>query len=209
VTLNLSKIAYPITALGPGKRIALWVAGCPLRCRGCISAELLPKTAGKEIPVARLVRRLLALSDDYAGVTLSGGEPFAQAQALSELLAGIGAARPHWTWMAFSGFTIERLRRGTSAQQRLLAKLDALVDGPYVMSRPGTHPLTASANQRLHLLSPRARASRGDYAGLPTNQANLGLHPTASDWLIGVVQPEARQRLHRELALTRPVEEGS
>jgi hypothetical protein len=111
--------------------------------------------------------------------------------------------------MAFSGFTIEHLRRGTSAQQRLLAKLDALVDGPYVMSQPGTHPLTASANQRLHLLSPRARSSRGDYDGLPYNHANLGIHPTASDWLIGVVQTAARQRLHRELALTRPSEEGS
>jgi organic radical activating enzyme len=149
------------------------------------------------------------LSEDYAGVTLSGGEPFAQAQALTELLAGVSMARPHWTWMVFSGFTIEQLRRGTSAQQELLAKLDALVDGPYAMSQPGTHPLTASANQRLHLLSARARASRDDYDGLPYNRANLGIHPTAGDWLIGVVRPEARLRLHRVLALTCPVEEGS
>jgi anaerobic ribonucleoside-triphosphate reductase activating protein len=204
VTITLSRIAYPVTALGPGRRIALWVAGCPLRCRGCITPGLLDPAAGKAIPVARLARRLLQLPLPIDGLTLSGGEPFAQAAALGALLAMIKAQRPQWDVLAFSGFTQEHLQRGDQHQQRLLSQLDMLVDGPYQADRASEHPLLASANQRLHLLSERAEQRRDEIAALPRNSANLGLHRDGTDWLIGIIDGAARATLHSRLDARTP-----
>jgi anaerobic ribonucleoside-triphosphate reductase activating protein len=202
--LRLYNLAYPVTALGPGRRVALWVAGCPLRCKGCITPHLLSADAGKSIAVARLARHLLQLPASLDGITLTGGEPSAQAAALSALLDLVEAERPHWNILTFSGLTLRQWQRGDESQRRLLRQIDVLVDGPYVAGRPGRHPLTASANQRLHLLTPRAQLLKHALDSLPANAANLGINPHGEDCLIGIVQPSARRRLHRGLRLTTP-----
>lgn len=201
MNLNLHSLAYPVTALGPGRRLALWVAGCPLRCRGCITPSLLDPAAGKLVPVARLAQRLLDLPLVIDGLTFTGGEPFAQAEALLSLLDHIQPQCSRWNLLCFSGFTLEHLQRGTAAQQNLLKRLDILVDGPYQAGHPGTHPLTASANQRLHLLSARAQALRGELDTLHSNQANLALNPHGADWLIGILDAPTRAALHQNARL--------
>lgn len=202
--LKLHSLAYPVTALGPGHRVVLWVAGCPLRCKGCITPGLLSADAGESIGIERVAKRLFALPIAVEGITLTGGEPFAQDQALSALLDAIKARRPQWNVLTFSGFPLEQLRRGTPWQRRLLAHIDVLVDGPYAARQPGHHPLLASANQRIHLLTARARELEERLNALPTNIANLGLNPDADDWLIGILDSASRRRLHKNLGL-RPV----
>jgi len=201
VNLNLHSLAYPVTALGPGRRIALWVAGCPLRCRGCVTPALLDPSAGKLVPVARLVQRILELPAAIDGLTLTGGEPFAQAQALAALIDDVQPRRPEWDILCFSGFTLEHLQRSDAGCQALLKRLDILVDGPYRAEHPGTHPLTASANQRVHLLSARAQRRRRELDALPRHHANLAVNPRGADWLIGILDPAARTTLHRHARL--------
>ena len=199
--LKLHSLAYPVTALGPGRRVALWVAGCPLRCKGCITPGLLSPDAGESITIKRLAKRLFTLPVSVDGITLTGGEPFAQSRALSALLDVIRARRAQWDVLTFSGFPLEQLRRGTAWQRRLLARTDVLVDGPYAARQAGHHPLLASANQRIHLLTDRARLLEDKLNELPKNSANLGLNPTANDWLIGILDSAARRRLHDTLGL--------
>ena len=201
--LNLYSLAYPVTALGPGRRVALWVAGCPLRCKGCITPQLLSRDAGEAIGVSRLAQHLLQLTPPLDGVTLSGGEPFAQAPALLRLVKLVKAERPHWTVLTFSGFTLKQWRGGDAAQRRLLQQIDILVDGPYLAGRPGKHALTASANQQVHLLTPQARALEPVLDALPANTANLAVNPHGADCLIGIVDADARRRFHEGLRLTR------
>ena len=200
--LNLHSLAYPVTALGPGRRVAVWVAGCPLRCKGCITPQLLSSDAGKGIAVSRLAQRLLQLPMPLDGVTLTGGEPFAQAEALAALLGLVKAKRPQWNVLTFSGFTLRQWQRGDILQRQLLQQIDILVDGPYLAGQAGRHPLTASANQQLHLLTPRARALKPELDALPANAANLAVNPRGADCLIGIVDPGARRRLHHGLQLT-------
>ncbi len=202
--LNLYSLAYPVTALGPGRRVALWVAGCPLHCEACITPGLLSADAGKPIDIERVAQRLFALPVVVDGITLTGGEPFAQAQALSALLDAIKGRCPHWNVLTFSGFPIESLRHGTLWQRRLLARIDVLVDGPYAARQPGHHPLLASANQRMHLLTRRARELEEDFVASPRNAANLGLNPDTDGWLIGILDSASRRRLHDSIGL-RPV----
>lgn len=154
--------------LGPGCRAGVWCQGCPLRCPGCISPAFLPFAGGEQWLVTDLADWLVALPD-IDGATFSGGEPFAQAGALAALIDEVRSRRD-LSMMAYSGFTIEHLRRaGDADQRRLLERLDLLVDGPYVESQHGSLRWRGSANQRLHILTDR----HADLAGQTDETAGL------------------------------------
>ena len=35
--ISINNYKYPVTVLGPGKRIVVWTQGCSIRCKGCMS----------------------------------------------------------------------------------------------------------------------------------------------------------------------------
>jgi anaerobic ribonucleoside-triphosphate reductase activating protein len=151
-------------AEGPGRRYAIWVQGCPMRCPGCCNPELLRFGGGTPCAVARVRDRVLAAHarSPLDGISLLGGEPFSQAPALAVLAeqvqaAGLGV-------MIYTGFTRAELDERAvelPAIARLLAATDLLVDGRYVREQPdSTRRWIGSSNQQLHFLS--ARHDPGD-----------------------------------------------
>ena len=72
--------------LGPYKRYAIWVQGCNKRCKGCIAPGAQPLSGGYSVSVEDLAADILSVSD-IEGITISGGEPFLQQEALCELIA--------------------------------------------------------------------------------------------------------------------------
>lgn len=159
--------------LGPGHRAVIWVQGCPLRCVGCLAPETLPFDGGTVVPVADLASWLTGLAD-IEGVTFSGGEPFAQADALALLLDEVRAARPEFSAMSYSGFTYTALRHGTKGQLALLDRLDLLIDGPYQRGKHGDLRWRGSSNQRVIALTDR-------YAGVGLEpDVNQGVEFTLS-----------------------------
>ena len=77
---RISRLHYPVTALGPGRRLGVWVQGCPLACPGCIARDTWDPAGGHEVAVADLTAVWQAAVDDGAdGLTVSGGEPLEQA----------------------------------------------------------------------------------------------------------------------------------
>ncbi|MFF5001663.1 4Fe-4S single cluster domain-containing protein [Streptomyces phaeochromogenes] len=152
--LTLNRVLDRCATLGPNLRAVIWVQGCPLRCRGCVAPETLPFTGGEVHTVAEVADWLTSLTD-VEGVTLSGGEPFSQAQPLADLLDAVRERRPDFSAMAYSGFRHEALRRGTPGQRALLDRLDLLVDGPYVAARHGDLLWRGSSNQRVVVLTER------------------------------------------------------
>lgn len=142
---------------GPGRRVALWVQGCRLRCtRQCLNPHLLSVPDGEGTPVATIVERLRELQRDWGevleGLTVLGGEPSEQPEGLAALLAG--ARGLGLTTMVYSGHTLEALRQDT-IHASWLEHTDLLVDGPYL---PEEHdpqlPWRGSRNQRLLPLGP-------------------------------------------------------
>jgi anaerobic ribonucleoside-triphosphate reductase activating protein len=152
----VSRVLDSCTVLGPGTRAVICVQGCPLRCRDCIAPETLGFDGGTAMPVDELAPWLCSLTS-AEGVTLSGGEPFAQAESLALLIDAVRAVRPDFTVMSYSGFTLAALRRGTPAQRALLDRIDLLVDGPYQVAHHGDLRWRGSSNQRLIPLSDRYR----------------------------------------------------
>ncbi len=199
--MRLRWLSYPVTALGPGRRLVLWVAGCSLRCPGCVSPELQDPASGRTLPVSQVLSHILRIARGLDGITLTGGEPFEQSDALAQLLERLARARPGWDMLVYSGYSLPQLERRGPAVQRLLACNDILVAGPYMASRSPTHPLAGSGNQEVHFMTRRGEGLRARCDRLPVDRANLGAGPDGRDLLIGILSPTARTRLHRSLGL--------
>ncbi|NIA12523.1 MAG: 4Fe-4S cluster-binding domain-containing protein [Nitrospiraceae bacterium] len=189
----LYRLAYPVTSLGPGTRIVLWVAGCAQRCERCVSPEMQDAAAGKAVPVDIVLRRLLELDPQLDGITLSGGEPFDQPVALVRLLSALRDHRPAWSVMAYSGYTLNEICGDMMGRAELLNKVDILIDGPYRKDVPARQALAGSGNQRIHYLTERGRALRVAVESSPPQQLNLGLANGEGDMLIGVAGDETRK----------------
>ncbi len=166
--LRVAAISDDTEAEGPGRRWALWVQGCPIRCPGCCNPEMFDERAGAAWSLEDLEARLGAAADrGVEGITLLGGEPFEQAAGAAAVAR---AARARGlTVMVFSGYTLAELQARPDAGP-LLALADLLVDGPYDRERPEPPPpigrrWIGSTNQVMHYLTsayspdePRMRA---------------------------------------------------
>jgi len=154
--LNLAATCARTLALGPGLRAAVWVQGCPFSCPGCISPDWTIQREARLFDPHDLAVRLTA-DPDVKGLSISGGEPMMQAEALTVLVRAARQLRPDWTVLSFTGFTIEALTRipPSPSVMDLLSLLDVLIDGQYVASMNDHRGLRGSANQRVHHFTDR------------------------------------------------------
>jgi len=195
--VQLFALAYPVTSLGPGRRAVVWVAGCSRGCPGCISPEMQPRDAGKPVAVDVLVARLLRLEAGLDGITVSGGEPFDQAAALSGVLGRVRAERPAWSVMVYSGYTRAEIE-ADDQRRALLEHVDVLVDGPYMHEAPG-RALAGSGNQVFHYLTARGAALRAAIELTAPGGANIGLGRGLLNIIIGVTDDGSREAIRRAL----------
>mgnify|MGYP001780090632 FL=1 len=160
----IDRVLFPVTALGPGKRIAIWVSGCHRRCLRCANPELWAQREEQKIADHRLSAILSSLIKDKApdGITISGGEPFDQAAGLSAVLQSIPALK-NLDVLIYSGYTLEQL---LADRQRavLLPYASVLIDGPYIEEQNDPSVvLRGSSNQRIHFMDPSAEAVYQEY----------------------------------------------
>jgi anaerobic ribonucleoside-triphosphate reductase activating protein len=113
---------------GPGIRFALFTQGCKHRCLGCHNPESWPFTGGTATTTDDLWEKIEA-NRLLSGVTLTGGEPFEQAEALVDLTRRV-REKGLSVW-AYSGYLYEQLLAGipNEAAPLLLEQVDVLVDG--------------------------------------------------------------------------------
>ena len=153
--LNMMGYVDESAVNGPGCRAVVWVQGCSRECRGCFNQASWSFEINQLITVESLAAKILA-NPRNSGLTFSGGEPFWQAKALTELAKYV--KEKGLNVMSFTGFTIEQLRstKAPPHSQELLAQLDILVDGAYVESLAIHSPDSpvSSRNQRIHVLNP-------------------------------------------------------
>lgn len=150
------------TAEGPGRRFALWVQGCTLRCRGCCNPAMFAPGRGTVVSVAELLGELddAKARHGIEGLTLLGGEPLEQLPAVAALCEG--ATGRGLGVLVFTGLRLEEAW-GRSGFDRLWSHVDTLVDGRYEAAQPEPSPadggrrFIGSRNQRLHHRTDRYR----------------------------------------------------
>ncbi|MBQ8172704.1 MAG: anaerobic ribonucleoside-triphosphate reductase activating protein [Mailhella sp.] len=154
VQLRVAGVIEESIVDGPGLRFALFLQGCPIHCPGCQNPQTWDPEGGSLVTADEVLARILA-DPLVHGVTFSGGEPFAQAEALLPLACAL--KERGYNLMAFTGYTLEKLVQDPSCRA-LLEKLDLLVDGPFIEAQKSLElRFRGSLNQRIiNMLATRA-----------------------------------------------------
>lgn len=136
---------------GPGIRFTLFTQGCYHNCKGCHNPETHDVNSGYLTTINDIYNSILS-NPLLRGVTLSGGEPFLQAEALVELTNMI-RSNTKLDVMCYTGYTYEKLQDISTTDKhvsKLLKNIDILVDGPYQeMNRDLNLKFRGSTNQRI------------------------------------------------------------
>lgn len=156
--INVAATVSVTEAEGPGKRFAVWVQGCPMRCPGCCNPQYLEFNASNPTSVDDLHAQILEHAAEVEGVTFVGGEPFSQANPLAALAERVRA--DGLSVMVFSGFTRAQLEDpghlDHAGRLALLGQTDLLVDGPYLRElHTESRRWIGSTNQEVHFLTDR------------------------------------------------------
>lgn len=151
--LNLAALLKGTRMVGPGLRDAVWVQGCSVRCPGCANQAYLAHERRVLMPVERLLSHLEARRGHIEGLSVLGGEPTEQPEAVAALLRGTQVLG--LSTVLFTGRTWASLQRDPACAA-LLAHTDLLIDGPYLESQKDlTLHWRGSRNQRLLRLTDR------------------------------------------------------
>lgn len=132
---------------GPGLRVVLFLQGCSIHCPGCQNKHLWDFNKGVEESPFLIAGRIMGHPDYRGRVTISGGEPFDQAEellALCQTLKQSGA-----NLLVYSGYTFEAIAQDPQ-KQNVLPYIHRLVDGPFIQQLD--HSLISyrgSSNQRV------------------------------------------------------------
>lgn len=201
----INKLHFPVEVLGPGRRVGIWMQGCTIRCFGCISRDTWAADARFAVDIDEVLQWIASLPTGAVdGITISGGEPFDQPDALRQLLDGLHVWREAQAvdidLLAYSGRAEDELRRDFGD---ILGKLDAVVPEPFVQGEPTTLPLRGSANQDVVVLSELGteRYTGDALDNLAAQRQRVQLEvDEESVWMIGIPQQGVMRRVQRQAA---------
>lgn len=88
MTGRINSIQTLGTVDGPGVRFVLFMQGCPLRCAYCHNPDTWDFAGGEEVSAEEILEKVKRYREYFGkdgGITVSGGEPTAQANFVREL----------------------------------------------------------------------------------------------------------------------------
>ena len=132
--VRIDRIVTESRVDGPGLRNVVFFQGCPIGCAFCQNKRIWPAEGGTLVSAQKLARTLSQNGQNK--VTISGGEPFAQPQALAELVHALefyGVT----DIIVYTGFTWELLmdplvNPNFGYMRSILDYVSIVVDGPFI-----------------------------------------------------------------------------
>ncbi len=151
--MQIGKILFPVTTLGPGERLGIWVQGCNRFCKGCSNPELQIFDESKDVSPKMICESTQNLC--FEGVTISGGEPFLQVKDL-RLLVECYNEIGYDDILIYTGFTLKELiEKNDDDIKYILNHISVLIDGPFNEELLDDVPLRGSSNQTIWILNPK------------------------------------------------------
>lgn len=141
--------------------------------------------AGGETTVDAILAQVRNWLPESNGITISGGEPFDQSDALIALLHGLRQLSAG-DILVYSGHAIESL---ADTLARANGLIDALISDPFDIAAPQTRPLRGSDNQRLHCLTALGHTRFAQYEHMPRNEdktLDVMFDEDGSVWFAGI-----------------------
>ena len=143
---------------GPGIRFVVFTQGCSHNCKGCHNPKTHSYSGGSLIKVSDLINRMRR-NPLIDGLTISGGEPFDQANTVSILAhCAKGLGYSVWTYTGYLYEDILKKSKTDFGYKTLLENTDVLVDGEFDETKMDSNlRFRGSTNQR------EIQVSRGVY----------------------------------------------
>lgn len=150
--MYIARMLFPVKNLGPGERLGIWVSGCLKNCNGCANPELHARESGQDISIDMLEKLIETLPGTPSALTVTGGEPFEQAEELAELCEWF-THKYGDDILVYTGYTMEQLQSYQNSEiNAVLNSIAALVDGEYIEQFNTGNKIKGSDNQRLFVL---------------------------------------------------------
>lgn len=131
--MRIAGMKHTLDTDGPGLRFVVLLQGCEHKCPGCYDPAA-QEGGGVDFSMEELVLQMLS-EPAVVGLTIAGGEPFAQAEDCAALAREARQAGLN-VWCR-TGTTFELLRdHGLPFQKDLLNEIDVLADTPADMEVP-------------------------------------------------------------------------
>lgn len=148
-TIRISGVVKESIVDGPGIRYVVFTQGCPHKCEGCHNPQTHNFDGGKIVNISKLVEDIKK-NPLIKGVTISGGEPFAQANKVANLISSLD--KDNYNVMVYTGYTYENLINRSTDENgffELLNLTDTLIDGRFEITLKDSFiPFRGSSNQR-------------------------------------------------------------
>lgn len=146
-TIRIASLVDDSIVDGPGIRFTIFMQGCPHKCVGCHNPETHDMMGGYSETIENIISKIKNNPLCF-GVTISGGEPFAQKEELLELVKEIKNINKNI--VIYTGYIYEDLlKKNDSTINEILKNIEYLVDGPFILSkRDLTLTFRGSQNQR-------------------------------------------------------------
>lgn len=148
--LQISGIVRESIVDGPGLRFVVFTQGCKHQCPGCHNPQTHSFDGGTLVSIDSLFGQITK-NPLLDGITLSGGEPFEQAEACAKL--AVRVKELGLNVMTYTGYTYEAIHKASSNNEgwrKLLYSTDILVDGRFELAKKNLLlKFRGSENQRI------------------------------------------------------------
>ncbi|MGN0538725.1 MAG: anaerobic ribonucleoside-triphosphate reductase activating protein [Candidatus Fimenecus sp.] len=148
--LRLAGVIRESVVDGPGWRFVVFSQGCRHNCEGCHNPQTHDFNGGYMSDVDKIIGEIKK-DPLLKGVTLSGGDPFEQAENFSVLAKEVHALG--LDVVTYTGYTFEQLYKGMEKNEgwrHLLSETDILIDGKFVLAKKSLNcKFRGSTNQRV------------------------------------------------------------
>lgn len=176
---------FPVVTLGPGRRLGIWLQGCSIHCDGCVAPENQPFDEAFMMTVDELMNETADALNEADGVTISGGEPFDQKDALQCLLNEINR-RGKNDILIYSGYTKSRVLEKFPELSELVT---ALISEPFVKGDITSVIWKGSENQILTVFREQHREKYEVWSRNTERRLQLVRKDTGS-YLLGIPQQD-------------------
>lgn len=202
--MYIARILYPVEVLGPGKRVGIWVSGCPHHCKGCANPELWGQDESRNISIEKILGLLSRIlqTEPVDGFTITGGEPFYQHEDLAQLLSALSVYSDDI--IVFSGYYREQIEKFTS-----LNNIAVLIDGPYIEARNRGLTLRGSDNQSIYILNEKYRSLYERYFQENTSSSIQNFIERESVISVGIHRPNFRGKVKEKMEALGIIEGGN
>lgn len=190
--LFVSLLYYPIYTLGPGIRVGLWLQGCSIKCKNCISKHTWQASEKHLVDIQTLANKINNYPTEK--LTISGGEPLDQVENLIHLLNLIRYTKSDI--LLYTGYILKNFIKQNPLQWEKLRKLvDVIIDGPFIWSKESQYIWKGSDNQKMYILNKKLLNIYKQYKNQTKNKNLQIIEADNEFFLVGIPFQKDSQKI--------------